>query len=189
VESFSATLTRDESDEDGGWTVVVPEVGQATVADPDLADYEARKLLRRHLNLDWFAAEDLDVRLVDGSGSPLFVFNLLCTGPCEPDRVAALAVGPPAGCRFADFDGMPGLRCVRSGPNRLVAVAALVAQLRDEYGIDADDLGFEKLWEWAGNRDLREQMIAQLLLMATRRARLLGLPTGELVGFVRAAMS
>jgi hypothetical protein len=62
---------RDESHDDGGWTVVVPEVGQATVADPDLADHEARKLLQRHLNLDWFAAEDLDVRLVDGSGSPL----------------------------------------------------------------------------------------------------------------------
>jgi len=84
---------------------------------------------------------------------------------------------------------MPGLRCVRSGPSRLVAVAVLVAQLRDEYGIDADDLGFEKLWEWAGSRDAREQMIAQLLLVATHRARLLGLPTEELVGFVRAAMS
>jgi hypothetical protein len=185
VEHFSATLTAGAG---GGWTVVVPEVGRAEVDDPGLADYECRRLLQQRLGLDWFAAEDLDVRLVDGSGAPLFVFDLLCTGANEAGRVAALAAGPPAGCRFVDFDGMPGLQCVRTGSSRLAAVAELVAQLRDGYGMDADDLGFEKLWEWAGPRESRERMVAQLLLMATRRARLVGLPADDVVRFVRTVL-
>ena len=95
VESFSAMLTCDWSDEDGGWTVVVPEVGQATVADPGLADFEVRQLLQRHLNLDWFAVEDLDIRLVDGSGAPLYVFNLPTTSAsrrCGSGPAAATCV-------------------------------------------------------------------------------------------------
>jgi hypothetical protein len=118
----------------------------------------------------------------------MYVFDLLCTGSVAPGRVAALAAAPPDGCRFTDVDGVPGLRCVRPGPGRLAAVAALVAQLRDEYGVEADDLGFERLWEWAGSREERERMVAQLLLMATHRARLVGLSTDDLMGFVRTTM-
>jgi hypothetical protein len=185
VKHLSATLVDAEDD---GWIVVVPDVGQVAVADPRLADFECRRLLRERLGLDWAAVEDLDVRLVDGSGAPLYVFDLLCTGPVAPERVAALAAGPPAGCRFVDFDGLPGVRCVRPGVSRLAAVATLVAQLRDEYGIEADDLGFEKLWEWAGSRESRERLVAQLLLMATQRARRVGLPAEDLLEFVRTAM-
>jgi hypothetical protein len=119
----------------------------------------------------------------------LYVFDLLCTGHVESDRVAALAAAPPDGCHVADADGMPMLRCVRSGPNRLSAVATLVEQLRVEYGLDADDLGFEQLWEWAGSREERERMVAQLLLMATHRARQVGLPADDLVEFVRTTMA
>jgi hypothetical protein len=185
VESISATLIHGADD---GWTVVVPGAGQVTVADPRLADFECRQLLQRHRGIDWFAVEELDVCLVDGAGAPLYVFDLLCTGSVEPGRVAALAAAPPEGCRFADIDGMPGLWCVRAGPSRLAAVATLVVQLRDEYGIEADDLGFEQLWEWAGTLEQRERMVAQLLLMATRRASLLGLSADDLVAFVRTTM-
>jgi hypothetical protein len=185
VETISATLIHGADD---GWTIDVPGAGQVTVADPRLADFECRQLLQRQLGIDWFTAEELDVRLVDGAGAPLYVFDLLCTGSVEPGRVAALAAAPPDGCRFADVDGMPALRCVRPGPSRLAAVATLVAQLRDEYGIEADDLGFEQLWEWAGSLEERERMVAQLLLMATHRARLVGLSTDELVAFVRTTM-
>lgn len=77
---------------------------------------------------------------------------------------------------------------MRTGSSRLVAIATLLVQLREEYGIEADDLGFEKLWEWAGSRESRERLVAQLLLMAVHRARLVGLSTEDLVGFVRTAM-
>jgi hypothetical protein len=185
VERFSATLMQADG---GGWTVELPAIGRVALTDPGLADFECRQLLGRHLGRNWSGVEDLEVRLVDGAGAPLWVFDLLCTGPVQPERVAALAAGPPPGCQFADFSGMPGLRCVRPGPSRLAAVAALVAELRDGHGVEADDLGVEKLWEWGGSRESRERMVAQLLLMATHRARLVGLPAEDLVAFVRATM-
>jgi hypothetical protein len=39
-----------------------------------------------------------------------------------------------------------------------------------------------------GSREWRERMIAQLLLMATHRAKLTGVPVEDVVGFVRATM-
>ncbi|MEV0127338.1 hypothetical protein AB0H83_02565 [Dactylosporangium sp. NPDC050688] len=96
METISATLIHDADD---GWTVVVPGAGQVTVTDPRLADFECRQLLQRHLGIDWLAVEELDVRLMDGAGAPLYVFDLLCTGSVEPGRVAVLAAAPPDGCR------------------------------------------------------------------------------------------
>jgi hypothetical protein len=186
MDTISGTLTRNPDD---SWTVVLPEIGQVTIDDPRLADFECRQMLQRHLGIAWSTAAEIDVRLVDGAGAPLYVFELLCTGPVESGRVAALAAAPPDGCHFADVDGMPMLRCVRSGSSRLSAVATLVEQLRVEYGLDADDLGFERLWEWAGSREERERMVAQLLLMATQRARQVGLPADDLVEFVRTTMA
>jgi hypothetical protein len=46
-----------------------------------------------------------------------------------------------------------------------------------------------KLWEWAGSRESRERMVAQPLLMAIHRARLVGLSTDDLLEFVRTTMS
>lgn len=122
------------------------------------------------------------------SGGVGYVFDLLCAGDVEAGWVAPLAAAPPDACRFDDVGGVPALRCVRTGASRLAAVATLVAQLRDGYGIAADDLGFERLWEWAGSREERERMVAQLLLMATHRARLVGMSAEVLVAFVRTTM-
>ncbi len=135
----------------------------------------------------------------------MYVFDLLFTTPPaldvtgeadgrdaareEVSPYTALRTDPPEGCWFTEIADYPALRCVRHGPSRLSAIGGLVAQVRDWYGVEADDLGFEKLWEWAGTREWRERMVAQLLLMAAQRARLSGLPIADVVGFVRAAMA
>jgi hypothetical protein len=173
----------------------VPDIGQATVTDPGLADFEARRLLQRHLDLDLAGADDLDVVLVDADGQPVYVFELLFTSDPGSQAGAAdspyarLAADPPAGCWFEDFGGNPGLHCVRRGSSRFEAIATLIAEVRDTYGLDANDLGFEKLWEWAGSREWRERMIAHLLVMAADRARLTGVPASYLIDFLGTAMS
>jgi hypothetical protein len=191
VQRFRAVVTRPNDDE---WTVTVPDIGQATITDPGLADFECRQLLQRHLALEWSAVDDLDVTLVDSEGEPVYAFDLLFTSLSRHGSgansvpLAALMADPPPGCRFVDFGGIPGLQCVRRGPSRLATIAALIAEVRDRYGVEADDLGFEKLWEWAGSREWRERMVAHLLLMATHRARLIGVPAEDLLAFVRTAM-
>ncbi|MDG4829985.1 hypothetical protein O7627_11815 [Solwaraspora sp. WMMD1047] len=179
---------------DGGWTVSVPNTGQATIDDPSAAEFEARQLVARQRDLTWSDAEDLDVTVVDERGNDLYVFDLLFTAapveePGTAASLAALATAPPTGCRFMDFDGHPGLRCVRPGTSRFEAISTLITHVRDRYGLDGNDLGFEKLWEWAGNRDWQERMVAHLLLMATDRARQAGVPVDDVLTFVRTLMT
>jgi hypothetical protein len=176
-----------------GWTVRVADVGQSTIDELDLADFEVRRLVQEQTGESWSDAEDLDVVLVDDEGERVYAFDLLFTaypaGDAEPDpRFEALAAAPPAGCRFERFGSDPGLRCLRRGESRFEAIASLIAEIRLRYGLDANDLGFEKLWEWAGSRDWRERMIAHLLLMAADRARWTGVPTDDLVSFLRTVM-
>jgi hypothetical protein len=176
---------------DQGWTVTVPEVGQASIDDAALADIEARQLIRQHLGLGLNEAEDLDLQLVDEQHRPIFVFDLLFSSypgdqPAASDPTyRRLAENPPPGCRYATFGSVPGLRCIRRGTSRLAAIATLIAHLRQRYGLEADDLGFEKLWEWAGGREEREGLIAHLLLMAARRARWADVPPTELIRFLQ----
>ncbi|GGM80242.1 hypothetical protein ACFFX1_33905 [Dactylosporangium sucinum] len=160
----------------GTWRVTVPHVGEAVVTTPRLADFEARRLLG--------LSADHDVELIGPSGQPLYVFDVLFTGAHDP-ALDVLASDPPAGCWL----NLPALQCARPGASRLAAIAELAAELRVGYGLEAGDLGFERLWEWAGQREWRERMVAHLLLMAVQRARWLGLPPEALTTFVRTAMN
>lgn len=181
--------------ENGTWTATVPDVGQVTTDNPGLADFEVRRLIARQLGLHATEVDDLEVLLVDADDRTVYPFDLLFTGRAGPDpgdaetRYAALAADPPAGCRFEDLGDFPALHCLRRGANRFQAISSTVAEIRERYGLEANDLGFEKLWEWAGSREWREEMIAHLLLMAAERARWTGVPAEHLVSFIRTAMS
>lgn len=113
---FQAVLAGSEDD---GWTVTVPHMGQATIDDPVLADFEAHRLIEQHLGLPPTRADDLDVTLVDEEHQPIFVFDLLFTSypgdqPAVDDPAyRRLAGDPPPGCRYEAFGSIPGLRCVR----------------------------------------------------------------------------
>jgi hypothetical protein len=186
-----ATLT---GPDDTGWTATVPGIGRVSTDDPVSADFQVRRLVAEHRGLDSSAADDLEILLVDADDRVVYAFDLLFTGPGEradgdaERRYAALSANPPAGCRFEDRGDYPTLRCLRPGTDRFDAISGVVAEVRDRFGLDANDLGFEKLWEWFGGRDRREEMIAHLLLMATERARWTGVPAEQLVAFVRTAM-
>nr|MDT0658797.1 hypothetical protein [Micromonospora sp. DSM 115978] len=193
MRQFHVLLTRS----DNGWTVRAPDAGQATIPDPSLADFQARQLIQHGHNLDLDTVDELDILLVNEMGQPVYVFDLVFTsdltddgpGPANTLAYEALEADPPAGCQLDRLGPYPTLRCVRPGSSRLDAISALAAEVRSRYGIEANDLGFEKLWEWAGSREWRERMIAHLLLMAAHRARLTGVPTEELTHFLRTSMA
>ncbi|WP_238007321.1 hypothetical protein KZZ52_02400 [Dactylosporangium sp. AC04546] len=160
---------------DGTWRITVPHAGEAVVTTPRLADFEARRLLG--------LSADHDVELIGPAGTPVYVFDILFTDVRDP-ALDVLASDPPAGCWLDP----PALHCARPGLSRLAAIADLAAELRIGYGLEAGDLGFERLWEWAGPREWGERMVAHLLLMAVQRARWLGLPEEALTSFVHTAM-
>jgi hypothetical protein len=162
--------------------------GESVVDDPRSAAGAVRELngLER-------GGEDADVRLVDSSGQQVFGFVLLFTGgETEPEQAAGhrrVADEPPEGCRPIDWGGgYQGLFCVRPGSSRFAAVAGLVALLRDLYGVtDANDMAFEKLWEWSGDVEHRQDLVAHLVLMAAYRARQCGIDAAELAALAYAA--
>jgi hypothetical protein len=121
--------------------------------------------------------------------SPLHKFTLVLEplpGPPAPaGGYQRLRETPPDGCRVIE-DGPPlVLECHRLAPSRADAVVGLVAEIRERYGIaHADDLGIEKLWEWSAD-DFGSDVTVQLLLMALRRAELLGWGVEDAVRLMR----
>lgn len=178
-----------------GWTVTVPDVGHISIDDPIMADIHARQLIQQRLSLGCHEAEYLDLQLVDEDHQPIFVFDLLFTSYLGDQPAAAnpayarLADDPPPGCRYQTIGSDPSLRCVGRGTSRFDAIATMITQIRQQFGLEADDLGFEKLWEWAGGRAHREGLIAHLLLMAAHRARWSDVPMSELIGFLQEVSS
>lgn len=106
-------------------------------------------------------------------------------------RYDDVRANPPEGCSVRDVSSEPGrvyLECVREAPTRLEAIAQVVAEIRGEYGLpDADDLGIEKLWEFIPEPEFSHDLIAQLTLMAVRRAEFVGLGAEDVIAFLRAA--
>lgn len=112
-------------------------------------------------------------------------------GPSSQNRYDDVRSDPPPGCRVRDESSEPQrvyLDCTREADNRLTAIAQVVSEIRGRYGLpDADDLGIEKLWEFMGDTDFSIDVIAQLTLMAARRAESIGISVEELVSFLRTA--
>jgi hypothetical protein len=178
--------------EDGLWQASLPGIGSVTVEDPRMAAWQLQELIaeQRVLNV-------LDVSppaLADAEGEPVFAF-LLRFSACSPDRddldvYAPVKAGPPSGCRWFADAYYPGLLCLRPGSSPLDAIAGVVAEVRDRYGLgtELNDLGFDRLWEWFGDHERRTELVAHLLLMAAHRANLLGLNPDDLVKFLRTVM-
>jgi hypothetical protein len=114
-------------------------------------------------------------------------------GPTRPGfddpRYDEIKAHPPNGCSPEDFESVFGLRCRRSAPTLLDAVAAVCAEANAAYGIQLNDLGIEKLWEWApdGRDGFGALVVGQLLLMAAHRGELLGYSVDDLTRFLHAA--
>lgn len=127
------------------------------------------------------------------AGSLVHEFNLLhypCQGPTpsfDEPRYDALKAHPPTGCIPEDFGGLFGLRCSRTGPTLLDAVAEVCREINAAHGILMTDLGVEKLWEWAsdGRSGFGATITGQLLLMAVERGTALGYSVEDLARFLR----
>lgn len=131
-------------------------------------------------------------------GIPLWSFRL-GFGPFAPRRpndanysaYMRVKTAPPVGCTFREDYGFARLECRWPGPDRLAAVGRLVREIRTVHGlVGTDDLGIERLGEWApDDREWAECTVGQLLLMGTGRAEQLGYGVEEVVAFVRDAMA
>jgi hypothetical protein len=185
-QAYTATVT----EAGGAWVAALPEIGEVRVEDPRHADLRLRDLLGSRLGLRGHEQrEDLELRLVDAEGERVHGFLLLFNsyGTERPaEAYHQIRDDPPAGCRWYDSPYHPGLYCLRRGDTRLEAIASVVAEVRERYGLgtELNDLGFEKLWEWYGSPELGGDMVAHLLLMAVHRAELVGLIPEELLAFV-----
>jgi hypothetical protein len=75
-----------------------------------------------------------------------------------------------------------------SGRTLLDAVAGTVAEIRREYGLVMNSLSVEKPQEWFGDDPDGHpgKTVAQLMLMAVHRARLLGYGRRDLVRLIDA---
>lgn len=102
-----------------------------------------------------------------------------------------LKTGPPLGCTFREDYGFARLECRWPGPDRLAAIGRLVREIRTAYGlVGTDDLGIERLGEWApDDREWAECAVGQLLLMGAGRAQQLGYGLEQVLAFVRDAMA
>jgi hypothetical protein len=185
-QAYTATV----SEAGDAWVATLPEVGEVRVDDPRYADFRLRELLGEQLGLRGHEQrEDLELRLVDPEGRQVFGFLLLFNSydtERPPEAYQEVRDDPPAGCRWYDSRYHAGLYCLRRGATRLEAIASVVAEVRERYGLgtELNDLGFERLWEWYGSAEQGGDMVAHLLLMAVHRAELVGLSPEELVAFV-----
>jgi hypothetical protein len=183
---YTATIT----EAGDAWVATLPDVGEVRVDDPRFADDRLREMLGGRLGLRGHEQrEDLELRLVDADGEQVFGFLLLFNSYGDerpPEEYQRILDDPPAGCRWYDSRYHAGLYCLRRGATRLEAIASVVAEVRDRYGLgtELNDLGFEKLWEWYGSPERGGDLVAHLLLMAVHRAELVGLSPEELVAFV-----
>ncbi|MDH2426854.1 hypothetical protein [Sphaerisporangium sp. TRM90804] len=179
--------------EHGLWQASLPGVGTVTVDDPRMAAWQLQELVaeQRVLNV-------LDVHpplLADAEGRPVFAFLLLLDPAGAPGEEtgawATVQADPPPGCRWLPDAARPGLVCLRPGASPLDAMAGVVAEVRERYGLGAElnDLGFDRLWDWFGDHERRTELVAHLLLMAAHRADLLGLAADDLAAFLRRVMS
>ena len=129
---------------------------------------------------------------------PLWSFRL-GFGPFAPRRpndanysaYMRVKTRPPLGCTFREDYGFARLECRWPGPDRLAAVGRLVREIRTAFGlVGTDDLGIERLGEWApDDREWAECTVGQLLLMGTGRAEQLGYGLEDVLAFVRDAMA
>ncbi|GAA3823342.1 hypothetical protein GCM10022226_49880 [Sphaerisporangium flaviroseum] len=178
--------------EDGLWQASLPGIGTVMVDDPRMAVWQLQELIAEQR-----AGNVLDVApplLANAGGEPVFAFLLLFT-TCRPDRsdidvYALVKAEPPSGCRWFADAHHPGLLCLRPGATPLDAIAGVVSEVRDRYGLgtELNDLGFDRLWEWFGDHERRTELVAHLLLMAAHRADLIGLDPDDLVRFLRQIM-
>ncbi|MCW2888797.1 MAG: hypothetical protein JWL58_5659, partial [Streptosporangiaceae bacterium] len=180
---YTATVT----EAGHAWVATLPDVGEVRVDDPRFADHRLREMLGGQLGLHGHEQrEDLELRLVDAEGEQVFGFLLLFNSygtERPPEAYQQIRDDPPAGCRWHDSHYHAGLYCLRRGATRLEAIASVVAEVRERYGLGSElnDLGFEKLWEWYGSPERGGDLVAHLLLMAVHRAELVGLSPEELV--------
>ncbi len=107
----------------------------------------------------------------------------------DDPRFDAIKADPPAGCTVEDVGGMFGLRCHRPGDTLLDAIARTCQEVQSHFNIELTDLGVEKLWEWRedGPNGYGAMIVAQLALMARRRARPLGYGTDAIVDLLLAS--
>ena len=129
---------------------------------------------------------------------PLWSFRL-GFGPFAPRRpndanyaaYMRVKTRPPLGCTFREDYGFARLECRWPGRDRLAAVGRLVREIRTAFGlVGTDDLGIERLGEWApDDREWAECTVGQLLLMGTVRAEQLGYGLEDVLAFVRDAMA
>src|SRR5262249_1788686 len=123
--------------------------------------------------------------VTEPTAMPIHEFNLLhypCRYPAtrfDDPRYDTIKASPPAGCVPENFDEVFGLQCRRAAPTLLDAVAEVCAEVNATHGILLNDLGLEKLWEFApdGPNGFGATVTGQLLLMAAHRASLLGYTT------------
>lgn len=124
---------------EGGWLVrslsgleaVVEDIREATFRIARLIDPDRWYEVARYL------------ALVDLSGARMYTFTLFFDWNNDEARLSAIAdEAPPDGCRW--YPEGSGLHCLRPGATRLDAIAALAAELRENYGLTVD-FGYEKM--------------------------------------------
>lgn len=98
---------------------------------------------------------------------------------------AEIKARPPEGCVVENFDGIFGLACVREAGTIVAAVAELVAEIYDRYGLLMDSLGVEKPHEWFGDdaEGYSGIITAHLLLAAAARMTQLGFTHEDVTSF------
>lgn len=130
--------------------------------------------------------------MTEATEIPVHEFNLLHYPIQHPvpryddPRYDAIKANPPAGCTPENFNNLFGMQCQRAAPTLLDAVAEVCAEVNTTHGILLNDLGLEKLWEFApdGLNGFGATLTGQLLLMAAHRANLLGYTTDDLTRFL-----
>ncbi|HEX3781879.1 MAG TPA: hypothetical protein VHX38_19615 [Pseudonocardiaceae bacterium] len=65
----------------------------------------------------------------------------------------------------------------------------MCAEVKDAHGIELNDLGIEKLWEWSGDGPdgFGATIVGQLLLMALERGQQIGYSVDDLADFLHTA--
>ncbi|MFD6390764.1 hypothetical protein [Nocardia sp. NPDC060259] len=162
---------------EGGWRVHSGREREVVVEDIRQAAFGIARLI----DPDRWYEVARSLVLVDTSGAQVHAFTVFFDWNNDEARVRAIADKvPPEGCRWY-LEG-PGVHCLRPGGTRLEAIAALAAELRENYGFTVD-FGYDKD-EWDGEPD----RIAHLLLNAVNRAASSGVDEHQLMRFVTTAL-
>ncbi|MFE3322013.1 hypothetical protein [Nocardia sp. NPDC059195] len=161
----------------GGWLVRSRNGLEVVVEDIRFATFDIARLI----DPDRWYEIARDLVLVDERGAPMNAFTLFFDWNNDDARLSAIDDEvPPEGCRW--YPAGPGLHCLRPGASKLDAIAALAAELRENYGFTVD-FGYEKD-EWDNESD----RIAHLLLNAVNRAASSGVDEHQLMRFITTAL-